>query len=270
MNTNKWGPSGWNQLGPSSYRFDHITKNLKRHANTFNLIYKLHLSNTETQLPCKYCRESYTVYIKELRMDPFICKGLLNIWMYKIHNKVNDKLRKQGYNKKLNPSLEKATSEIKTKLDDYYKCTGWDYIYCIALNYPENLDLNIKHQLTAKLHFTTLPYILPHPELTAEMLNFLKANPVDNFLNNRTDLVSWVYNLHLALLPVYDRIQVKLNFDSSLHRKPFVEMCKFYETFRAGCGLSKGKTGPSCRLPFKKIKQINYQGIRAPGAIAAV
>lgn len=259
MNTNKWGPAGWNQLGPSSYRFDHILNKLPdRHANTLKLIYKLHLSNTEHQLPCKYCRESYVLYIKELPMDSFISKGALNNWTFKIHNKVNDKLRKQGYNNKENPSLERASSEIASKLDDYYKCTGWDYIYCIALNYSE--DVTIKAQLTAKLHFTTLPYLLPHPDLTAEMLNFLSEYPVDNVLNTRSSLVLWIYLLHVQLLPIYDKIQVNLNFDSSLHKKPFEDMCKFYESFRAGCGLSKGATGPSCRLPVSKSK--SYKNLK--------
>jgi hypothetical protein len=31
----------------------------------------------------------------------------------------------------------------------------------------------------------------------------------------------------------------------------FIEVCKKYESFRAGCGKPKGvKKGPSCRLPL--------------------
>ena len=44
-------------------------------------------------LPCKYCRESYDKYYKELPIDNFLnSRHDLTLWLYKIHNEVNDKL----------------------------------------------------------------------------------------------------------------------------------------------------------------------------------
>ena len=59
---------------------------------------KLFFAQAENLLPCKYCRESYRGYIRELPIDNFLdSRASLAYWLYQIHNKVNDKLRKQGY-----------------------------------------------------------------------------------------------------------------------------------------------------------------------------
>jgi hypothetical protein len=244
MNTNKWGPSGWNQLGPVGYKYDIIRKRIdEQHSNTYGLLHKVHLSNTENILPCKYCRESYHTYIGELPMDRPIYTGELNGWMYNIHNKVNDKLRKQGYNTKPDPTQEEVNRDLQVKGKDYYLATGWDYIHSIGHNYAEQADgLSM---IKAKVHFSTLPYLLPHPLLTLKMLEFMKEHPIDDTLDDRVNLVLYLYLLHQHMLPVYQQLQPGREFP----KRTYPETCAYYETFRAGCGLSAGKKGPSCRLP---------------------
>lgn len=244
MNTNKWGPSGWDQLGPVSYKYDRITRILpETHRTTYILLHKIHLSNTETQLPCKYCRESYHTYVTELPMDRSLISGELSTWMYNIHNKVNQKLRKQGYNSKPDPTETEAEKQIKAISKDIYRSTGWDYIHSIGHNYAEKPDA--KSMVNAKVHFSTLPYLLPHPKLTLSMIEFMNKHPVDDVLDDRNNLVLWLYLLHQFMLPVYRSIQPGVD----LPVRSYSETCAHYETFRAGCGLSAGKSGPSCRLP---------------------
>jgi len=119
MNTSKWGPSGWNQLGPVAYKYDKIRAVLsEQHKNTYMIIHKIHLSNTENMLPCKYCRESYHKYLLDTPMDKPLFSNL-NKWMYTIHNKVNDKLRKQGYNTAPDPTSTGSTwNRESPKRDD--------------------------------------------------------------------------------------------------------------------------------------------------------
>jgi hypothetical protein len=244
MNTNKWGPSGWDQLGPVSHRYDRLHNILPvDHRNTYGLLVKTHLTNTENMLPCKYCRESYAIYIRELPINDSIVTGDLKHWMYLMHNKVNNKLRKQGYNNKPDPTEAEANKTIAGIAKDFYRSTGWDYIHCIGHNYPENGD--VKSMVVAKIHFSTLPYLLPHPQLTVSMLEFMRQHPIDKVLNERGRLVLWLYLLHEHLLPVYRTLQPGNNISS----KTYSDTCAYYETFRAGCGLSAGKSGPSCRLP---------------------
>jgi hypothetical protein len=46
-------------------------------------------------LPCNLCRDSYLKYIKELRLSSKVlrCRKSLVHWLFKIHNKVNRKLK---------------------------------------------------------------------------------------------------------------------------------------------------------------------------------
>jgi hypothetical protein len=65
-------------------------------------------------LPCKYCRASFNKYSASLDITPFLeSKEQLIIWLYKMHNKVNKKLRSQGFCHYENPTLEHVYSIYK-------------------------------------------------------------------------------------------------------------------------------------------------------------
>lgn len=58
-------------------------------------------------LPCKYCRASFTKYMANLDITPALeSRDLLVEWLYKMHNKVNKKLRSQGFCHHDNPTLD--------------------------------------------------------------------------------------------------------------------------------------------------------------------
>ena len=101
MNTTFWGPSGWEFLHTLTFIYP-----IKPSYND-----KVKMQNFMTLigyiLPCKYCRESFSKYIKTLSITDYLDnRNKLIIWLYKIHNKVNKKLRSQGLCKHKNPDLD--------------------------------------------------------------------------------------------------------------------------------------------------------------------
>ena len=75
-----------------------IDLNKKEHQNKL-YYYKQLFENFQHTLPCKYCRVSYSKFLKELPIEPFLySRKDLTHWFYMIHNKVNKKLRAQEHN----------------------------------------------------------------------------------------------------------------------------------------------------------------------------
>ena len=80
---------------------------LSIHCITFNasikisekdqLIYKHFFKSLGDILPCKYCRSSYKVFCKKLRIKHFLSDKMgLTYWLYCIHKLVNLKLNKDN------------------------------------------------------------------------------------------------------------------------------------------------------------------------------
>lgn len=111
MDTKKWGPSGWVFLHAIAENYDPDIHD----AQTF----KRFFTDVGGVLPCIHCRNSYQEFSQELLIDPYLkSTGGLAEWMYLIHNKVNKKLRDQGYQVDADPSLEsvrKKYQNFKTK-----------------------------------------------------------------------------------------------------------------------------------------------------------
>ena len=108
MDTRLWGPDGWILLHSTMYYLpDKITENEKKKLIRF-------VKLTSKILPCKYCRISMTKYIKSLPIEKYVSTKERAIeWVYKLHNKVNNKLHRQGYCITTNPSLEQINSTYK-------------------------------------------------------------------------------------------------------------------------------------------------------------
>jgi hypothetical protein len=125
MDTRYWGPSGWRLL--------HLLVANKAKTNKEFYSFLEHLPYV---LPCRYCRASLSTYYKEL---PYTEADDLELWMWKIHNKVNGKLRKEGQHKPANPSFAKVHEVYKERLG--YGCTrtefpGWEFLFSIVKNHP--------------------------------------------------------------------------------------------------------------------------------------
>jgi hypothetical protein len=87
-------------------------------------------------LPCRFCRESTSEYVKEhpLKGDP-------GKWLYDIHNMVNNKLRTQCKDDPnvVNPGPDPSFDEVKKKYEqmEIKGVLGRDFLFSIAVNYPD-------------------------------------------------------------------------------------------------------------------------------------
>jgi hypothetical protein len=101
MNTTFWGPSGWKFLHSITAIYpDKPTFTDKMLMRDFMII-------VCDILPCKYCRASFSKYYQTLDITKFLNTNTeMQEWMYKMHNKVNGKLRRQGFCTTENPTFE--------------------------------------------------------------------------------------------------------------------------------------------------------------------
>lgn len=89
MQTSKWGPSAWTYLHSVTFNYPDTPTSLQK-KNIKDLF-----QNLQYTLPCKYCRDSYTVFFKYIDIEPYLESRMgLTYWLYVIHNLVNLKLDK--------------------------------------------------------------------------------------------------------------------------------------------------------------------------------
>lgn len=91
--TKVWGPPGWLFFHCIAFGYPYkIDDSNYEHFEKKNY-YKKFYDNIGKILPCKYCRESYDKFIKEIPIDDYLSNRKdLCYWTYLIHNKVNKKL----------------------------------------------------------------------------------------------------------------------------------------------------------------------------------
>ena len=108
MDTRFWGPDGWLILHTTMYNLPKkMTEIEKKKLTKF-------IKLTSKILPCKYCRISMSKYIKSLPIEKHVTSKEKAIkWIYKLHNKVNNKLRKQGYCITTNPTQNQVNDTYK-------------------------------------------------------------------------------------------------------------------------------------------------------------
>ena len=89
MNVDKWGPGGWIFLHTITFNYplDPDNNDKQRYRDFFNMIGSL--------LPCKYCRDSFKIYVKYIPIEQFLdSREALTYWLYRIHNLINEKIFK--------------------------------------------------------------------------------------------------------------------------------------------------------------------------------
>jgi len=90
MQTSKWGPSAWNYLHTLTFNYPEnpSNENKKYYYELFN--------NLQFTLPCKYCRDSYSIFFKYININDFLGDRMgITYWLYTIHNIINLKLNKK-------------------------------------------------------------------------------------------------------------------------------------------------------------------------------
>jgi hypothetical protein len=211
MDTRYWGPSGWQLFHLVSFRS----------KNPDEILIQM-----KDVLPCRFCRESTTEFVRKhpLRGDPAK-------WLYEIHNMVNDKLRTQCkddpnvINPGENPSFE-SVKEHYMKLKPT-EIPGRDFLFSIAINYPdkpEEIDMATQRVFIEKLS-TEFPF--------HSFESYLKRNPVD--LQSKKRYTKWMYGLLKFLAP---------KFHTTLPSyKGYVMRVMYY---KSGCS-KKTYRGKTCR-----------------------
>jgi hypothetical protein len=90
MQTSKWGPSAWEYLHTLTFNYPEkpTDDNKKYYYELFD--------NLKYTLPCKYCRESFSIFFKYININDYLNDRMgITYWLFTIHNIVNYKLNKK-------------------------------------------------------------------------------------------------------------------------------------------------------------------------------
>lgn len=215
MDTRFWGPSGWQLFHLIAFRSDHPDDVL---------------NDMKDILPCKFCRASTTEFVKKhpLRGDP-------GKWLYDIHNRVNDKLRKQAEADEnvIDPGPDPDFEEVKARYMAMKptKIPGRDFLMAVAYNYP---DAPEPHDMSTQRQFIHhLAEAYPFENLRKVFKAYLGANEVE--LGSRLEYLRWMHGLMKALAK---EARVKIR-----SFKGYVQHLAYY---KAGCSKKTYK-GKTCR-----------------------
>lgn len=112
MDTRIWGPPTWECIFNMAAGYDVNTLP----QGTKNKAYKNWFQQFEFILPCKYCRESYKFFFKELNIDNYFNRkyGMLR-FAYDLKDKVNTKLINQESERQLKKLLELNLNDKNVK-----------------------------------------------------------------------------------------------------------------------------------------------------------
>ena len=102
----------------------------------------------------------------------------------------------------------------------------WVSLHVFAANYPENPTP--EHKRTYKTFFTILKDILPCKHCRDSYCQFIRILPIDNYLENRTLMMYWLYLVH-------NMVNQKLrNQGNKITKDPlFKEVVRKYDRYRA-------------------------------------
>lgn len=243
MQTKKWGPSAWEFVHTVAFRYP--DKPTSQDISD----YKLFFQYLGTQLPCKYCRESWAIFKEELPIEPFLeSKTHLGLWSYLMHNKVNNKLRKQGNPVPPDPTFNEIYERYLSKQGICsQKC--WDFLHAITYNYP--MEPTNEQKKSTKMFFSSLKKVFPCGQCR-EIYNKLWTDmPIDPFLDSRLRLCYWLYQMHSKI----NRVLVRLgNTDITLLTN-YDNFCERYEAMRAQCSQQL----KTCSIPVDQKDRHNRQ-----------
>lgn len=210
-------------FGPPAWQLFHLIAFRSPHPDDV-------LNQIKDILPCKYCRESTTKFVHDhpLRGDP-------GKWLYEIHNKVNNKLRKQAEEDPsvIKPEEDPEFEEIKKKYMAMKPTAvpGRDFLFSIAFNYPdhpEEVDMTTQRKF---LHDLAKAY--PFSKLQKRFESYINSHEPD--LASRKIYMKWMYGL---LKELSDEINVSIpSFKGYAHHVSY---------YKSGC-TKKTYHGKTCR-----------------------
>lgn len=249
MDTRYWGPSGWRLLHLVS--FGAGAKNAKAVCEFFQTLPYV--------LPCKYCRYSLSEYISKDPVDCAIRENRLEKWLWRIHNQVNAKLRKQKLSTAPDAPFEKVEEVYKNRLAAGCSRTafdGWEFLFSVAESHPLSraaklsfpisdhpplkgleaatpLERNKWNVMTAEERmpyyqrfWELLPEVFPFEEWTAAWYKAAEAAKTDEMVCRRSDCLKGVWAIRKTM-------EEELEL---LNKTTYANLCKELRYYRTGCG----------------------------------
>ena len=263
MDTRFWGPSGWRLLHLISFQ----SKNVHRFFELLPWV-----------LPCKFCRASLHDYYA---MDPIPAKDYAE-WFYRIHNRVNGKLRDQKLLETKDPSwpeVKKTYTDMIAKPCTKQRMVGWDFLFSIAyttpgptvgsspmpnapplssLHSPElrnRWGLSPKHERLRYIRewWSLLPDALPFEEWRRIWSESVPDVP--SLEHGRRKITAWLYGAERAMCR---------ELRASQAHETFTGLCSELSTFSSGCGKTRDLKTKTCRAvkgkhTLKKRRSTKYR-----------
>lgn len=223
-------------------------------------------------LPCKFCRSSLITYYEELPPSKALdSKETLSKWMWKIHGKVNEKLRSQGQHIPPDPTYAMVKKIYTERLQ--YGCTktefpGWDFLFSIVENHPlakgetstpipgappkDSIDPSDVNELLKWNYLdpaTRYSYVCKFWAQLPSVLPFEEWRQIWKQHTSEFCETKWASKQD-ALRGLW-KIQCAINSDLlHLNKLSFRQLCNDLKLYKSGCG--KSRNARTCR---KKRKQ---------------
>jgi hypothetical protein len=252
MDTRFWGPSGWRLLHLIAFAAPSLKQtDLRTFFETLPYV-----------LPCKYCRASLSDYIA---VDPIPSRREeYGEWLYRIHNRVNAKLREQ----KLLETQDPSWTEVKNNYTAWLAapCTsrrmvGWDFLFSVAYTTPcpsvasspmngapphsslKTPELRNRWSVSSReerlkymaMWWNALPKVLPFQEWRDAWHHAVPPRP--SLYKGRRPITIWLYKV--------EKIMCKALKEDTPHNS-FQGLCSELSTFASGCGKRNLKAN-TCR-----------------------
>lgn len=172
MDTRFWGPSAWQLFHLISFQSEYPDDVLRMIKDV---------------LPCRFCRESTTEFVKKAPL-----RGDAAKWLYDLHNKVNDKLRKQAATDPtvVDPGQDPTFEEVQAKYTTM-KATqvpGRDFLFSVAYNFPDKPEPD--QMCTQRAFWAALREAYPFESLR----EVIQQQP-EVALDSRRSYMKWVYTV---------------------------------------------------------------------------
>lgn len=273
MDTRFWGPSGWRLL----HLVAHAAPSL--HIKSVHEFFTL----LPYVLPCKFCRASLTDYYAA---DPIPSKATdYAAWLYRIHNRVNGKLRDQ----KLLTTPDPKYAEIEKRYNDWLaapcvkrRMVGWDFLFSIAYTTPcptvktapmvgappltalETPALRNRWAVISREErlpymarwWRLLPCVLPFKEWSTAWSRVVPLTP--SLQKGRKAITAWLYAAEKTMCAA---LREDMPHDS------FSGLCSELSTFSSECG-KRSKRAKTCRAKksharsnLKTRRQSKYKAV---------
>lgn len=265
MDTRFWGPSGWRLI--HLITFTYTPSDSAKVGKFFETLPYV--------LPCKFCRCSLTEYMDaDPVKDALDSRKSLTKWLWRIHNKVNDKLRSQGLVTEANPPFEMVKKVYEERVDAGCIKTefeGWDFLFSIAENHPfspssknslpmdgcpleDILCIKEKNRWNVlkpderfekyKEFWLTVGTVLPFQEWIDA---WKEADMRKDSLSSRGTLIKELWRIRCSM-------EKSLEF---VNREKFRSLCKRIREHRSGCG--KKPRARTCRKNRKGGKNKTHK-----------